>query len=201
MRKILFIGLVVTAVVLVSGCYGPTTSPNATVQPTGGTPGKITPVITPIETVMPIETATSVGITNVTGTPAATSTAGPIVTYTPLATWTPMPTVTGTVTGTSSAITPISTVTGTATAAMTVVTTSSVEIRNSAFNPAIISVPTGTTVTWTNRDNITHTVTGSGFDSGRLDSGQTFSRTFSTAGTYDYKCSIHPNMSGTVAVT
>lgn len=78
---------------------------------------------------------------------------------------------------------------------------SSVEITNFAFNPATITVPRGTTVVWTNSDNTAHTVTGSGFDSGTLDPGQTFSRTFNNAGTFEYGCSIHPTMRGEIVVT
>ncbi len=181
MRKILFIGLVVTAVVLVSGCYGPTTSPNATVQPTGETPAEITPVMTPVETVIPIETATPVVITTVTGTSYAT----PVTTATLMTT-------------------PVSTVAGTATPFPTVVTANTVKITSSGYDPAIISVPIGTRVTWTNTDTVSHTVTSNtgGFDSGSLGSGSTFSWTFSTSGSYDYGDSNNASMGGgTVVVT
>lgn len=190
----MFIGLVVTAVVLVSGCYGPTTSPNATVQPTGETPGEITPVMTPIETIAPvmtpIETITPVMTpieTIVTGTPSATTTG----------TVTGIATTTGTATGVSSG----TTTTGTAAATMTVAAVNAVDIKSTTFDPAIITVSIGTTVTWTNRDNKPHTVRGSGFDSGSLDPGQTFSRTFSSTGSYDYGDPGNPSMSGTVIVT
>ncbi|VVB85428.1 Cupredoxin-like domain protein [uncultured archaeon] len=215
MRKILFIGLVVTVVVLVSGCYGPTTSPNATVQPTGGTPGEITPVMTPVETITPVMTpvetitpvmtATSIGISTVTKTPSVTATGmvTPTVTGTSHAT-TPVSTysyaTTPAVTTTVST-TPVSATTGTATASMTVAAVNAVDIKSTTFDPAIITVPIGTTVTWTNRDTVPHIVRGSGFDSGSLDPGQTFSRTFSTTGSYDYGDPSHPSMSGTVVVT
>lgn len=76
----------------------------------------------------------------------------------------------------------------------------SVSIQNFSFNPASITVKAGDTVTWTNNDSTTHTVTGSGFDSGPLASGATFSHKFDTAGSFDYHCSIHKTMTGTVVV-
>lgn len=77
-----------------------------------------------------------------------------------------------------------------------------VSIQNMAFSPATITVSVGTTVTWTNNDTTAHTVisdTGA-FSSGTLGSGGAFSRNFSTAGTFPYHCSIHPEMKGTVIV-
>lgn len=79
-----------------------------------------------------------------------------------------------------------------------------INISNNAFSPSSLSVPVGSTVTWKNEDPYAHTVTMSGkggFDSGNLDSGKTFSNTFSKAGTYTYICSIHPSMTGTITVT
>ncbi len=78
----------------------------------------------------------------------------------------------------------------------------SVDIKNFAYVPASITIKVGETVTWTNSDSVTHTVTGDNgeFDSGNLDSGKTFSFTFQTAGTFTYHCTIHPNMKGTVIV-
>ena len=73
------------------------------------------------------------------------------------------------------------------------------------FEPAAITVPDGTTVTWTNNDSAQHTVTqdpaGSGFASGALTPGSTFENTFDTAGTFEYFCEIHPSMTGTVVVS
>jgi plastocyanin len=70
-------------------------------------------------------------------------------------------------------------------------------------NPATVEV--GATVTWTNNDSIAHTVTAddNSFDSGPMQPGQTFSHTFSQAGTVPYHCSIHgaASMSGTIQVT
>jgi plastocyanin len=78
-----------------------------------------------------------------------------------------------------------------------------VSIQNFAFAPVNISVPVGTAVAWTNQDGTPHTVTfRSGMkDSGMLRQGQSFSYTFTTAGTFPYYCAYHPNMAGTVTVT
>jgi plastocyanin len=78
-----------------------------------------------------------------------------------------------------------------------------VTIRNFAFDPPELTISVGTTVTWTNDDNTTHTVTGRDNDviaSPDLDQGDTYSVTFSQAGTFHYLCSIHTNMTGTVTV-
>ena len=78
-----------------------------------------------------------------------------------------------------------------------------VSISNFAFVPATLTVPVGATVTWTNHDEEPHTVVaGDGsFHSPGLGTDATFSYTFATAGTFDYICSIHPFMHGTVVVT
>jgi plastocyanin len=81
----------------------------------------------------------------------------------------------------------------------------SVDIPEIAFEPADITVKAGTTVTWTNSDDIPHTVTkeggpGAEFDSGDLDPGSTFEQTFDAAGKVDYVCTIHPGQAGTVTV-
>ena len=80
-----------------------------------------------------------------------------------------------------------------------------VMVKNFAFNPATIEIAAGTTVTWTNNDAAPHTATqepaGSGFQSGRLNTGDSFSYTFDTPGTFDYFCEFHPNMKGTVVVS
>lgn len=77
----------------------------------------------------------------------------------------------------------------------------SVEISGFAFSPAEITVAKGTTVTWTNRDSVAHTVTSGTFDSGSIASGASYSRTFADAGAYDYHCGIHPSMTGKITVT
>jgi len=75
-------------------------------------------------------------------------------------------------------------------------------IRNMAFAPARLEVQAGTTVEWTNNDPLPHSVTSTGgaFDSGLIASGRTWRRTFSTPGTYEYQCTPHPFMKGTVIV-
>jgi amicyanin len=77
-----------------------------------------------------------------------------------------------------------------------------VKIDNFTFGPVELTVPVGTTVTWTNRDDIPHTVvsTEKVFKSKVLDTDETFSFTFDKAGTYPYFCSIHPKMTGKVLV-
>jgi len=76
----------------------------------------------------------------------------------------------------------------------------SVSIKNFAFNPPTATIAKGGTVTWTNDDQVTHTVTGSGFGSGQLSPGQSYSFTFNEAGTFTYHCSIHTSMTGSVIV-
>ena len=71
------------------------------------------------------------------------------------------------------------------------------------FNPASVTVSAGDTVTWTNEDNVGHDVTGDGFksgDPGALQHGDTFEHTFDKAGTFDYVCTVHPGMEGSVKV-
>jgi plastocyanin len=78
-----------------------------------------------------------------------------------------------------------------------------VSIKNMAFNPGSLSVTAGATVTWTNSDTTIHTVTADdgSFNSGNIAVGATYSRSFSTAGTFSYHCTIHPEMTGKVIVT
>ena len=80
--------------------------------------------------------------------------------------------------------------------------TAAIEIDNFKFGMASIEVAVGTTVTWTNRDDVPHTVTSSKkvFKSPPLDTGETFSYTFKEAGTFEYYCSVHPHMIGTIVV-
>jgi len=75
-----------------------------------------------------------------------------------------------------------------------------VKIDNFSFGPATLTVPVGTSVTWTNRDDIPHTVvsTDGVFKSKVLDTDEKFSFTFSKAGTFPYFCSIHPKMTGKI---
>jgi plastocyanin len=78
-----------------------------------------------------------------------------------------------------------------------------VSIKNFAFNPPNATVAAGTTVTWVNNDQTAHTVTADDgtFDSGTLQPGQSFSFKFDKAGTYAYHCNIHPDMTATVTVS
>ena len=77
-----------------------------------------------------------------------------------------------------------------------------VKIDNFSFGPDTLTVPVGTTVTWTNRDDIPHTVvsTEGVFKSKVRDTDEKFSYTFATAGTYPYYCSVHPKMTGKIVV-
>jgi len=77
-----------------------------------------------------------------------------------------------------------------------------VAIVSRAYQPQALTIEAGQTVTWTNRGFTPHTVTALGgeFDSGRLNVGESFKVTFSTPGTFAYKCEIHPSMRGTVTV-
>jgi amicyanin len=80
---------------------------------------------------------------------------------------------------------------------------SAVTIENFKFDPATLTVPVGSTVTWTNKDEEPHTIAAKdgSFHSPTLDTKGTYSFTFTNPGTYDYICSIHPFMTGTVVVT
>ena len=77
-----------------------------------------------------------------------------------------------------------------------------VKIDNFSFGPTTLTVAAGTTVTWTNRDDIPHTVVSDdkAFKSKVLDTDEKFSFTFTKPGTYGYFCSIHPKMTGKVVV-
>jgi plastocyanin len=81
-----------------------------------------------------------------------------------------------------------------------------ISIKGFAFNPNQPSVAKGATITWTNEDGTTHTVTSGvpGTPSGKfnqsLDAGKAFSFTFADTGTYEFFCNIHQSMRGTVTV-
>ena len=70
------------------------------------------------------------------------------------------------------------------------------------FSPERLTIKAGTTVTWTNRDDIPHTVASKdrAFKSKVMDTDESFSFTFSTPGEYTYFCSLHPHMTGTIVV-
>ena len=79
-----------------------------------------------------------------------------------------------------------------------------VTMKDIKFNPGSVTIKAGGKVTWTNDDSVGHDVTGDDFESGSpggIDGGSTFSHTFKKAGTYNYVCSVHPGMEGTVKVT
>jgi|GEM_PF-1194576 len=79
-----------------------------------------------------------------------------------------------------------------------------VTIQNFAFSPTTLTVPVGTTVTWTNADSTEHTVTsntGAWADSGPIEPSHTFSHTFTKPGTFAYHCEIHPFMTAKIIVT
>lgn len=77
-----------------------------------------------------------------------------------------------------------------------------VEIHNMKFTPATLTVAAGTKVTWVNEDNSPHTVTDKGkvFRSAGLDTKDSFSYTFTSAGEFTYFCTIHPMMLGKIVV-
>jgi plastocyanin len=78
-----------------------------------------------------------------------------------------------------------------------------VSMEGIAFNPSEVSVGVGDTVTWTNNESVAHDVTADSFSSGEpggMMSGDTFEHTFEEAGTFDYVCTVHPGMEGTVTV-
>src|SRR4051812_139761 len=77
-----------------------------------------------------------------------------------------------------------------------------VTIDNFTFNPQRLTVTAGSTVTWTNKDDIPHAIAASGaqFRSKALDTDDDYSFTFTTPGTYQYFCSLHPHMTGTIVV-
>ncbi len=79
-----------------------------------------------------------------------------------------------------------------------------IEISGFAFSPATMTISVGDTVTWTNMDIMSHTVTsdsGTELGSSSFGKGGTYSHTFSTPGTFAYHCSIHSSMKGTVIVS
>jgi plastocyanin len=77
-----------------------------------------------------------------------------------------------------------------------------VSIDNFTFKAPVVTVKPGTTVTWTNGDDIPHTVVAKDgtFKSKVLDSGDRFSFTFAKPGQFGYFCSLHPHMTGTIVV-
>ena len=84
-------------------------------------------------------------------------------------------------------------------------TSNSISLQNLAYSPSSTTVKVGTTVKWTNNDNVTHTITsndGSTFNSGNVNPGGSFSYTTTVTGTFNYHCLIHGlAMSGVLIVT
>jgi len=80
--------------------------------------------------------------------------------------------------------------------------TAEVKIDNFSFGPQTVTVPVGAAVTWINRDDIPHTLvsTDGVFKSKVRGTDETFSYTFTKAGTYPYFCSVHPKMTGKIVV-
>ena len=78
-----------------------------------------------------------------------------------------------------------------------------IEIKDFAFNPQTLTVKSGETITWINRDDEPHTVVSVGKKfqkSSALDTDQKFTITAGASGTYEYFCSVHPKMTGTIVV-
>lgn len=79
-----------------------------------------------------------------------------------------------------------------------------VTLQNIAFNPSTTTAKVGQTITWTNRDTVSHNVTaktGGSFHSPTLGQGQTYSYKLTKPGTITYVCTIHPGMQATINVT
>ena len=84
--------------------------------------------------------------------------------------------------------------------ANTVTSNNAVAMTGYAYQPAELTINKDETVTWTNQDSAKHDVVGSNFKSSLFGKGESFSQTFNETGTFDYKCSIHPNMIGKIIV-
>src|SRR5690349_1455599 len=102
----------------------------------------------------------------------------------------------------SSSSSPSSSTTTTGGSAAVSIPTNARTLTTTAFNPNPLTVAVGTTVTWTNNDAFAHdSVADNGlWNSGILSPGQSFQFRFASAGTFTYKCTLHPNMVGTVTV-
>ena len=80
--------------------------------------------------------------------------------------------------------------------------TVTIEMRDNLFSPASRSVSPGTTVRWVNEGSVAHNTTGESslWASQNLNPGQSYERTFATAGTFEYECTLHVGMTGTITV-
>ncbi len=84
-----------------------------------------------------------------------------------------------------------------------VATTEVQMVKSYRFDPKVIEITAGDTVTWTNQDEVPHTATGQDRDvlqSGTISPGASFSQVFPEAGEFGYFCEFHPNMTGTIVV-
>jgi plastocyanin len=95
-----------------------------------------------------------------------------------------------------------STTAGTAAAQDKAAQESAIKIDNFSFSPATVTIHVGDTVSWTNHDDVPHTVVSEdkSFKSKTLDTDENFSYTFTKAGSYSYYCSIHPKMTAKIVV-
>jgi plastocyanin len=78
-----------------------------------------------------------------------------------------------------------------------------VSMKDIQFTPEEVTVKAGDTVSWVNDDGVGHDVTGDDFKSGEpgaMQTGDTFEHTFEDPGTFDYVCTVHPGMEGSVKV-
>ncbi len=73
-------------------------------------------------------------------------------------------------------------------------------IQGYKFQPDILTIQKGDTVTWTNQDSVKHNATNNSFDTGLLSKGQSAQQTFNETGTFDYFCTPHPYMKGKIIV-
>lgn len=96
------------------------------------------------------------------------------------------------------AATTASSPTGTTLATSTAANT--VSIESFKFTPETLTIKTGTTVTWTNKDSVAHDIKSDSFNSPSLAQNQTFSFTFNDKGTFNYICGVHPSMKGKIIV-
>ena len=88
----------------------------------------------------------------------------------------------------------------TAAAGTTALAANAVLIENHAFNPGTLTIKAGDSVTWTNKDSVSHSVVFADFESGLLKKGDSYTHTFDTAGSFKYNCGPHPDMLGTIEV-
>ena len=79
-----------------------------------------------------------------------------------------------------------------------------ISIKNFNFNPTTVNIKVGESVTWNNEDSAPHSIisdSGTELASKTFSSGQSYTYTFNTAGTYEYHCGVHTSMKGKVVVS